>query len=141
MINNNEAIVREFYDARKSGDAERLEATIDRLFADEVVWRYPGKNPLARTYEGKEGVKSFFRKLSDITRGTFRIEIEDVLANGENAVALELPKAIRRGEEYHWNAALHYRFNNGKIHEVRVYQHTQYELDEFWEELGSPELG
>lgn len=135
MTQENEAIVREFYDARKSRDRDRLEATIDRLFSDSVKWHYPGNNPLAKTYEGKEGVKTFFRSLVKITGGSFQIDVDDVVANDRNAIALELPKAIRRGEDYHWHAMLHYRLEGGKIEEVRVYQHTQYELDEFWAEL------
>lgn len=134
-MHDNRAIVREFYEARKSGDADRLEATIDRLFDSNVVWHYPGRNPLAKTYEGKEGVKTFFRTLREITKGSFRIDIEDVVAHGEHAVALELPQAVRQGEDYHWNAMLHYRLRDGLIYQVRVYQHTQYELDAFWAEL------
>ena len=135
MTFKSEEIVREFYAARMSRDAERLESTIDRLFADTIVWHYPGRNPLAQTYRGKEGVKTFFRTLVEISGGNFRVDIEDVVASEHNAVALELPQAIRKGEPYHWNAMLHYRVKDGKIQEVRVYQHTQYDLDEFWAEL------
>lgn len=36
MTQDNETIVREFYDARKNGDPDRLDETIDRLFSDSV---------------------------------------------------------------------------------------------------------
>jgi ketosteroid isomerase-like protein len=51
MAHPNEELVRRGYQAFATGDV----ATLNELFADDIVWHAPGRNQLAGTYRGKEG--------------------------------------------------------------------------------------
>jgi ketosteroid isomerase-like protein len=113
-------------------DAGNLKAVINEIFADDVVWRYPGDNPLAGDYRGKEGVTAFFRQLREVTNGKFQLELVNLLANDDCVMALEAPQAERKGRAFAWNSVLVYFFRGGKIREVYVFQHQQHQLDEFW---------
>ena len=132
MTHPNETTIRTFYDARISWDMHRLEQTIREVFTDDVIWHYAGRNPLNQDYRGHAGVLDFFVRLRELTRGTFHLTLDDVVANDERGVALEILKAERGGQEFGWRSALAYYFRAGKIAEVRVFQHTQYEVDAFW---------
>ena len=84
MGHPNEELVRKGYTAFLSGDM----TTMDQLLADDVVWHSPGRNQLAGTFTGKPAVFENFQKVFELTGGTFKLEIHDVLANDEHAVVL-----------------------------------------------------
>jgi len=58
------------------------------LIADDATWHVLGVGPLSRTYHGRDEVFGFFGRLAEETAGTFRLDVHDVLANDEHAVAL-----------------------------------------------------
>jgi uncharacterized protein len=55
------------------------------LFSDKAVWRAPGRGPLAGTY-GKENLKDFFGKLVELSGGTARPEIVEILTSDDRIV-------------------------------------------------------
>ena len=95
MSHPNEDLIRKGYAAFLSGDM----ATLSDLFADDVVWHAPGRNPLAGTYRGKEEVFSSFQKVFELTGGTFKLDIHTVLADDEHAVILARVTAERDGKK------------------------------------------
>ncbi|HYA45237.1 MAG TPA: nuclear transport factor 2 family protein [Acidimicrobiales bacterium] len=46
----------------------------------------PGRGHLAGDFKGREQVREFFAKLSQLSGGTFRIEMHDILADDEHVV-------------------------------------------------------
>ena len=48
------------------------------------------------------------------------------------ALVHELPRGTIKGKSLEWETLLMFRLRDGKIAEVKVFQHTQYELDEWW---------
>jgi ketosteroid isomerase-like protein len=125
-------LVRQFYAARMEKGTDNLRKVINEIFANNVVWHYPGNNSLAGDYNGKEGVIAFFKKLTEMTNGNFRLELVDLLANDNCVIALEAPQAERKGKNFHWNSVLVYRLDSGKVCEVHVFQNQQHHLDDFW---------
>ena len=63
-------------------------ATLAELIADDVTWHVRGVGPLSGDYHGRDEVFAFFGRLAEETAGTFRLDVHDVLANDEHAVAL-----------------------------------------------------
>src|SRR5258708_40282726 len=89
----NVELTRRGYAAFATGDL----ATMTELIADDVTWHVTGAGPLSGTYHGRGEVFGFFARLAEETAGTFRLDIHDVLANDEHAVALCTLAATRGG--------------------------------------------
>ena len=87
----NVELTRRGYAAFATGDL----ATMTELIADDVTWHVTGAGPLSGTYHGRDEVFGFFGRLAAETAGTFRLDIHDVLANDEHAVALCTLSATR----------------------------------------------
>ncbi len=88
----NAQLVRKGYEAFSKGDME----TVDQLFADDIVWHEGGRNPLAGEYKGKDQAFALLGKLFELTEGTLKIDVHDVIANDEHAVALVTISATRK---------------------------------------------
>jgi uncharacterized protein len=86
----NEDLLRREYDAFARGDV----ASLDEIFADDIVYHIPGHNPFSGDHRGKEAVYELFR--SD-RRASFRSEIHDILANDRHAVTLTVVQGARQG--------------------------------------------
>ena len=124
----NLALVRRFCEARANGDQEAIMGCL----TEDVVWRYPGRNPLAREYRGKEDVASFFRALREVTGGNFSSETERIMVDETAAFVHELPRGTMKGKSLEWETMLMFRLRDGKIAEATVFQNIQHELDEWW---------
>jgi uncharacterized protein len=124
----NERLLREEYDARARGDDAGLEAILD----DDVVWHVPGSSAIAGTYRGKRAVMDYVRHRRALVNDTFRITVEDILANDQHGFVIATGRAIRDGEDVEWRAHGLYRFRNGKIAECRVLPEDQQAFDRIW---------
>src|SRR5436190_14912958 len=113
MAHPNEDLVRRGYAAFGSGDM----ATLDQLFADDIIWHVPGRSPLSGDYTGKEAVFGLFGRLAQETGGNFRIELHDVLANDEHAVALTTTTGERDGKSLNQNGVQVFHVRDGKVTE------------------------
>lgn len=60
----------------------------------------PGRSPIAGDYHGPSQVLAFQRRLFELSVGQLEVELHDVLANDDHAVALPTVKAVR--EERPW---------------------------------------
>ena len=124
----NMALMRRFCQARANGDREAIMGCL----TEDVVWRYPGRNPLSREYRGKEDVAGFFRRLRELTGGDFSSETERIMVDGSAAFVHELPRGTRGGKSLEWRTLLMFQLRDGLIAEVDVFQNMQHELDEWW---------
>jgi ketosteroid isomerase-like protein len=128
MSHPNEDLIRKGYAAFLSGDM----ATLSDLFADDVVWHAPGRNPLAGTYRGKEEVFASFQKVFELTGGTFKLDIHTVLADDEHAVVLARATAERDGKKLDDNSVQVFHISDGKVTEQWLHPGDVYAGDEFW---------
>lgn len=75
--------MRAAYDAFEKGDL----ATVAALLADGIAWHQAGNNPLSGDYTNKDAVFGVvFARLAELTAGTFKNEIHDILANDKHAI-------------------------------------------------------
>lgn len=125
----NAEIARRFLEAQSRADA----ATLMELMADDIVWHVPGKNLLSRDYTGKAEVAGFFARARELSGGTVRTELIEVL-DGENyGIALVKVNAQREGRELGGQfQAFTYRIENGKVAEFWFMVEDRYAVDSFW---------
>ena len=109
----NVELTRRGYAAFATGDI----ATMTELIADDVTWHVTGAGPLTGTYHGRDEVFGFFGRLAQETAGTFRLDIHDVLANDDHAVALCTLSATRRGKSLQVPVANVHHVRDGKVTE------------------------
>jgi len=95
MAHPNEDLLRRGYAAYNSGDMD----TVQALFDDDIVWHAGGSNQTTGEYRGFQEIMGFFGKVMELSGGTFRTEIHDVLANDTHGVVLvDLPCRAGRAD-------------------------------------------
>lgn len=124
----NARLIRRGYESFASGDLEALW----ELMTAEVVWHEPGRSPLSGDYQGPAGVLELLGKLRDLSGGTFTVEIVDLLATAERAIAIQEETALRGDRELDVASAVDFEIHQGKITEVTVYHGDTHQFDEFW---------
>jgi uncharacterized protein len=125
--NPNTALLRKGYEAFAAGDLD----TIRGLFADDVVWHVPGRNPLAGDYKGIDDVFGFFGKLLEVSGGTFKMDVHTVVADDEHGVALVHVTGDRGGKRLDQNNAHVFHISAGKVTEFWGFNWDDYADDEF----------
>jgi ketosteroid isomerase-like protein len=126
----NEAIARQIFEAfaRKQGFALR------RLFADDAVWRVPGRGTMAGVYRGREEIFRFLARLPKETDGTYTSELRDVLASEDRAAAVYRASGRRRGRRLELDQVLLFRIENGLVQEVLALPTDSEAFEAFWAE-------
>jgi uncharacterized protein len=124
----NAAIVRRGYEAFNSGDMK----TLTELFDESAVWRVPGRSSLAGDHEGREAAFAYFGRLGQETGGTFRAELQQLLADGDRVVGIHRNSAKRDGKQLDVDVCLVFQLENGRITEGAEHYRDLYAWDEFW---------
>jgi uncharacterized protein len=125
----NEDIVRRLFDAFASNDLP----AIDALLADEVVWNAPGRGAHAGRREGKQALFEGMGRLGEMTGGTLRGEIHDVLASDEHAVVLQTTRGERDGRApLQDREVLVVHVRDGRVVEVWEHPGDPYAMDAFF---------
>src|SRR5262249_28469044 len=78
------------------GDVPKAMAAI----AHDLLWHVRGRGPLSRDYRGHQEVLGFFQHFMELSSGTFRIHVDDVLAQGDRVIALVTESAERKGKKW-----------------------------------------
>jgi hypothetical protein len=82
------------------------------------VWHLAGTGLLAGDYEGVAQVMGLLGKISELSGGTVRPELHDVLASADHTVALSTIRAERAGKQLQLNLVQVIHADNGKATEV-----------------------
>jgi len=125
----NEDLLREGYAAFGRGDLDALQS---QFFAGDIRWHFPGRSPFSGDYEGVAQVLGWLGRSFEVSGGTIRIELHDVVANDEHAAALVTIRAERAGRQLADNSVQVFHIHDGKATEVWNYPADLYATDEFW---------
>ena len=128
MAHPNADLLHRAYAAFAIGDIP----TVLGVVANDITWHVPGRSPLSGDYKGHDGVLDFFGKCIDLSGGTLRISVEEVLAEGERAVVLCTVSAQRNGQSWSAPEVHVWRIAHGKAVEFHEFQGDQQTEDEFW---------
>jgi ketosteroid isomerase-like protein len=117
------------YEAFGKGDM----ATVSDLLADDVLWHVGGSSPLSGDYKGKDAVFGFFGKLMEVTGGTFKLEVHDILANDDHSVTLVRTTAEKNGKKLD-SRAVHVTHpdSEGRVKEFWAFDEDQAAADKFF---------
>jgi ketosteroid isomerase-like protein len=129
MSRSNAEILRTGYEAFAAGDVPAVLA----IFSEDIAWRVPGRNPLSGDYTGHDAVLGFFQALGERSNGTFALDVNDILDNGEDkVVAVVTETAERKGARLASLSVHLWHFEDGKATSFQALMNDNYEVDEFW---------
>jgi len=121
--------IRELFAAFHARDLAKIEAAIP----EHAVWHFPGRDgALAGSHVGRAAILAFLARVPLLTQGSFRLELEDVIANDANGAAFFRGRGTRGGRTLDNPTCLRLRFEAGRIVEVWEYVWDLYAVDAFW---------
>jgi uncharacterized protein len=125
----NEVLVRRALDAVNHRDVSALQDCL----SPDVVWNETGsQNPLGGPFEGIGSVMTYLARLFDETADTLKIQVHDVTASDEHAVALVRLTATRGGTDLQDESLFVVHTSEGRIASVWSYSEDQPAVDRFW---------
>ncbi len=65
-----------------------MDALRNELFTRDILWHHGGRNQTSGDDRGADAVLGLFGKVFQLTDGTFKVAVRDVLASEEHAVVL-----------------------------------------------------
>jgi len=110
----NAASIRRGYDAFARADLAG--ATSD--FGPGIEWHLYGTGRIAGTYRGIGDVTEFLRQLAILSGGTFRMEVLDILASEQEAMANVHVSAERLDRTYSSHQVHLFRYQGAQVVEV-----------------------
>ncbi|MDQ6856405.1 MAG: nuclear transport factor 2 family protein [Candidatus Dormibacteraeota bacterium] len=120
--------LRRGYEAFQTGNLDLLR---DEIFHPDIVWHSPGSNPISGDHRGADAVIASFVKQFELTDGTFKVELHDVLGSDDHAVALGRASGQRNGKSMDEPYAHVCHFRDGKLVEAWILDYDPSKTDEF----------
>jgi ketosteroid isomerase-like protein len=105
---------------------------VARTLADDIVWRVPGTNAMSGEYVGRDATLQFLRQTIVLSGGTYRTELQYVVADDERAVAVYRARGEREGRTLDIEQALFCVIRDGQISEVTAVPLDFPAFDAFW---------
>lgn len=121
--------IRSLFAAFEHGDLE----AINDVLPETATWHFPGnRGRLAGTHRGRNAIFAFLTKVMELTGGNFRLELIDVLANDDNAVAIFRGHGRRNDRDFDNHTCLRMRLDHGRVVELWEFVWDLYDVDDFW---------
>jgi len=109
-------------------------AAAREIFSDEIVYRVPGKSPIAGEYHGISEFGDLLKRVRELSGGTVSFEPTVVLTDTNSVMMYGRSTAKREGKSLELEQAYLYLFDDdGKVVEGRTIPTDLYAFDEFWE--------
>ena len=124
----NRRLIEGAYAAFARGDIPAVLKVLD----PRILWHVPGRGPLSGNYLGHQQVAAFFQRFQELSGGTFRIRIDDVLANEHRVLVLVTESARRRNREWSSPQVHAWTIEHGRASVFWQFQGDQQTEDEFW---------
>ena len=127
-------LMRTAYDALVSGDIPALFG----LMEDDVAAHVPGRSQVAGEYAGKQAVLGYVATLGELSGGTLRFELHDLLMGDGptghgHAAALVTDRAERAdGRALAMNNVHVWHVGDGRLKEIWIYPGDLNDWDDFW---------
>lgn len=128
LASGNRQLIERAYAAFAVGDIPTVLQTMD----EKILWHVPGRGPLSRDYRGYQEVLGFFQHFTELSGGTFRIQVDDVLTNDQRVIVLVTESAERKGRKWSSPQVHAWTIENAKALVFWQYQGDQQTEDEFW---------
>lgn len=119
--------IRDGYTAFNKGDVETL---ID-LFADDIVWHFPGTSKLAGDHVGRDAALGVLGAYGAACEGTLQANLVDLMASDDNVTGWGRDTATAKGRTLDINSVVIFTLRDGKVVEARQFVDDQATLDAF----------
>jgi ketosteroid isomerase-like protein len=125
----NVAIMQRAYDAFNTGDID----TLVEIFDESVVWHLPGRSAMANDYQGRDATLGYFGQIGQETGGTFRAELQHLLADDDDrVVGVQRSTGDRDGKHLDVGNCIVFQLKDGRVTDGREHFEDLYAWDEFW---------
>lgn len=128
MANPHVKILERIYECFLAGNASGVLAEC----ADGITFQISGKSKLAGKYTKHNFASEFMPKLAEISKGSFKLEVHDILASERHAVVLASQYLTSKGEQVQVRTAHVWRFEGGKPVAWYEYPRDLYQYDSLW---------
>jgi uncharacterized protein len=123
-------LIRRLYAARARDDREAVRA----ILADDVRWHDPYPPPHGGDLVGAESViEGVIGRAGELTGGSTRLELRDVIASETHTLALVDWSATLRGERMSGTEGAVYRIADGRVVEAWFFPEDPAASDAFFE--------
>ncbi len=124
-MSDNAEVVRRGYQAFLTGDV----ATLQEVFAEDVVMTQAGRSPLAGQFKGHQEVFAHFAHAAEFLDGTLQLVPIDITASDTHVVGL-LRVSFRRGDRSFEGTDVHVlEMREGRIASILAVPDDQYAFD------------
>jgi ketosteroid isomerase-like protein len=100
--------------------------------ADNITFNVPGKSPLAGKYTKENFVTGFVSKLTELSGGTLKMEVHDILAGDRHATVLLSDHLEKKGQAIQLRTVHVWRFENNLPVAWYEYPRDLYSFDSTW---------
>ena len=124
-------VITQYLSAARAGDWD----TAYRYFADDIVFRIPGRSRFAGERRGKDAAVEYIQSFRDhYGEGDIQVELIDMLAS-DDRVALLVRERFLGDETIEIRRANVYRVRDDAIVEITIFEGDQYTVDALMEKL------
>lgn len=120
-----EAVVRRYFETVHANVS-----AVPDLYTTDAVLHYVGRHRLGGEHRGRDGIRALFEQSRLAFRGTQRLQVHDVLANGTHAVALLRASAARDGASSEWHRVVVFHLAGDLIREQWIHDSDQHLIEE-----------
>ena len=118
-------VITQYLSAARAGDWD----TAYRYFADDIVFRIPGRSRFAGERRGKEAAVDYIQSFRDhYGEGEIEVELVDMLTS-DDRVALLVRERFLGDETIEIRRANVYRVRDDAIVEITIFEGDQYTVD------------
>ena len=128
MNHPNAQLLYRLYEDFAKGDLTAVLAAC----GDGMTFQVAGKSKLAGKFTKENFVPGFVTPLVELSGGTIKIEVHDILASDRHGVVLASDLLTRGGKQIQLRTAHIWRFENGKPVAWYEYPRDLYQYDEIW---------
>ena len=97
------------------------------------MWHLPGRSAFADDYQGSEAILAYFGKLGQEIGGTFRAELQQLVAGDDGrVVGIQRSTGDRNGKHLDVSNCIVFQLKDGRITDGREHFNDLYAWDEFW---------
>jgi ketosteroid isomerase-like protein len=122
------AALEKFYSDFTNGDAQAAVSDC----ATAMTFQVPGKSKLAGKYTRDTFASEFAAKLRELSGGSFKLEVHDILVSDLHATVLGSCKLTRDGKAVELRTVHVWRFEGGKPLAGYEYPRDLYQYDAVW---------
>ena len=128
MSHPNGKLLEKLYADFAKGDIAAVMAVCD----DKITFQVAGKSKIAGKFTKETFPSKFLAQMMELSGGTLKVEVHDILASDRHAVVLASDHLTRKGDQVQLRTAHIWRFENGKPVAWYEYPRDLYQFDAIW---------